>query len=142
MNILLINARVYRPPFLSVIQSRGFSTKVNDFSSSPLVGSPRGLDINNLDSYNKNRFADVYQRAEKALEKDFYTQSKKFSDEEVQKLFMITEKEIQNLKEVIDVSSERTKEQRDFIQIGLDSVQNQLHFLSDLAMKKENDVRN
>jgi hypothetical protein len=121
------------------LQTKKFSEKSEKLSPSPLFGSPVGIDINNLDAHKSKKFADVYKNAQIALGSNFHLQLKdtaykclapKEKNAMVLELLEKTEKEIEEAINVIDSIGEKSELKKDFIQIGLKSVVNQLHALS------------
>jgi hypothetical protein len=104
MNILYAHVRSYRFPLFNLTQVRKCNSKVEKLPSSPLLGYPVGIDINDLDAHKHNKFAEVYKSAQEALGKDFHLRLKDTAHRYVaasdrnaiiQELFERTEKEIE-----------------------------------------------
>lgn len=138
MNLLQINFRWCRHLTLNVAQTRKLSDKPGKSPVSPLLGYPVGIDIDDLDGNRVNKFAEVYRSAQEKLGEDFHVRAKDATrhylsvSENTVKVRKLFEKSEEEVKQAIDLISAAPKPnpKRDFIQIGLQGVVNQLNALS------------
>lgn len=139
MNMLQTNFRCCRHFISNVIQIKKLSDKSGKSSSSSLFGYPVGVDLKDLDSGKVDKFAEVYRSTQEQLGKDFHLRAKADAHHylaksektvKIRKLLEKTEEEVKQAIDLIDSFDRKPELKRDFIQIGLRSVVNQLHSLS------------